>query len=170
MFIDPKSKLAAIILPFGFLIMPFMLWFEVAGFLGSLRSLRWPAADGVILLSETEWLHVYPGIPIPRPKISYRYAVAGQKYENETVSFGLLRGTLTWGYASRKVETYRPGKAVVVYYNPERPGESCLERGGLGWEDCLLFSVSIYGCYMGMKLAREVFIGLRAGRQPAVVK
>jgi hypothetical protein len=162
MFLDPRSKLAVAIVPLGLLIMPFLLWFEVAGFLGSYRSSRWPATNGVILLSETEWLHVHPGIPIPRPKISYRYIVAGQKYENETVSFGLLRGTLTWGYANRKVEGYPPGKAVEVHYNPERPGESCLETGGIGWEDCLLFAVTVYGCYMGIKLAGEIIIAVRS--------
>ena len=66
MFIDSSSKLAVVILPLGFLIMPFMLWFEVAGFLGAYRSLRWPSTNGLVLLSEKEWFHAHPGIPRER--------------------------------------------------------------------------------------------------------
>ena len=148
--VDPNSRVAKVILVLGLPMFVTVLWIQSVGFSRAYRSLRWPATDGVIVESrvEREW-----GIhgPHSTAKIRYAYVVPGNKFENDTIAFGLVRGMLTWGYSDREVQRFPKGRAIDVFYDPGHPEVSCLERGGLGWEDCFMLVVSGGGIVMGMK-------------------
>ena len=150
--IDPDSKLAKVLMVLG--VLPgatVVLWLELGQLFRAFRSTRWPATPGIILESRVKRGTVHPGIPTSDPEIRYRYVVNGRPFENDTIAFGLARGSLTWGYASRKVEKFPKGQAADVRYDPERPDEACLETGGLGWEDPLCLCLAIAGICLGMK-------------------
>jgi|GEM_PF-3895251 len=65
--------------------------------------------------------------------IRYKYRVGGKSYEKNRLSFGGFnyfsvnfgKDFKTGFYKS--LEKYPKGKSVVVYYNPNRPGDSVLE-------------------------------------------
>lgn len=169
--IDPDSKLAKVIMVVG--VLPgatVVLWLELGHLFRSFRSTRWPAAPGIILESRIKRGTVHPGIPTSDPQIRYRYTVNGLPYENDTIAFGLVRGSLTWGYASRKVGKFPKGQVVDVHYDPERPGDACLETGGLGWEDPLCLCFAVVGICFGMKFLGEFVRWLLRSRNPAIVK
>jgi len=154
--IDPNSKTAKVLLVLGVLpLMTFLLWWELGTILRSFRSLNWPTAAGVILDSKVDRMRDMHGIPSSTARIRYRYAVAGWNFDNETIAFGAARGSLTWGYADRKVQKFPRGQIVEVSYDPDHPQESCLEPGGLGWEDGAALLLCITGICLGMKQLGE---------------
>ena len=59
-----------------------------------------------------------------------------------------FRKCRTWGYANKKVSKYPKGIAAKVFYDPANPEVSCLESGGIGWEDVFMLIVSISGVFM----------------------
>lgn len=82
----------------------------------------WPAVPGTVLESHVEVDADRNDFPVVR----YQYSVNGIDYRGDRV---LPHGRLasTGGYAARVVARYRQGRAVQVYFNPARPGESALE-------------------------------------------
>ena len=122
-----------------------------------------PAATGLVISSETEQVITQDGVH-DQAKLRYQYFISGKRYENETISFGVFRGMATWGYTDRKLRQYHEGRMVKVYYNPKDLNTSCLEVGGFGWEDGMMFVVSIVGVYMGAKRRREFFKWIRERR------
>ena len=81
------------------------------------------------------------------------WAVAGQDYENVTLSFKQDSHTPSKEYAESIVAKYPPGGAVTVYYKPNSPSYSTLETGlGDGWPWLLLilfFFITIgFGTYL----------------------
>ncbi|MDX2441130.1 MAG: DUF3592 domain-containing protein [Desulfobacterales bacterium] len=68
------------------------------------------------------------------PKVFYSYSVAGQNYENVTLSFKQDSHTQSKEYAESIIAKYPPGGAVTVYYKPNSPSNSTIETGlGDGW-------------------------------------
>ena len=64
-----------------------------------------------------------------RPKVRYQYKVGGQLYENDQVRAGdkfLL--IMTSQQAHQTVERYPTGASVNIFYNPDNPAESALEK------------------------------------------
>lgn len=57
--------------------------------------------------------------------VTYEYTIAGQTYRNSRVSIGEDRGNFE---VAETLARYPVGKAVTVYYNPNRRGEAVLER------------------------------------------
>ncbi len=57
--------------------------------------------------------------------ITYEYIVAGKTYRNNRVSIGEDRGNFE---VAETLARYPVGKAVTVYYNPNRRSEAVLER------------------------------------------
>jgi hypothetical protein len=168
--IDPDSKLAKVLMVVG--VLPgatVVLWLELGHLFRSYRSTNWPATPGTIIESRVEHGSVH-GIPTSNPRILYHYAANGRQLENDTIAFGLVRGSLTWGYAKRKVDKFPKGQIVDVYYEPSRPDNACLETGGLGWEDplCLLFAFA--GICLGMKFLSQFLLWLLRPRGVAIVK
>lgn len=156
--IDPDSRLAKVILVAGMPLFAGFLVYQIVNFGRAFRSCGWPAADGVVVASVVERNRDMHGLPHSTAKIRYVYTVAGRRLENDTIAFGAARGQMTWGYADDKVEKFPKGRAVSVYYDPENPEMSCLERGGLGWEDCFMLLVCGAGIILG---ARELWKAIR---------
>jgi hypothetical protein len=150
--IDPDSKLGKGVLILGLPLFALFLWFEVRGIYRSHRCREWPTAPGVILESKVERKHDVHGIPSSSPRITYQYTVGLQQFENNTINFALAGGAMTWGFADRKVEEFPKGKLVDVLYDPNHPEKSCLETGGLGWEDYFLLVVAVSGICFGIKM------------------
>ena len=168
--IDPNSKLARFLMIAG--VLPgatFVLWLEIRHFFRSYESPSWPITPGTIIQSRVQHGNVH-GIPTSNPQIRYRYMVNGRHFDNDKIAFGLVRGSFTWGYADRKVDKFPKGQIVDVHYDPNHPGDACLETGGLGWEDpvCLLFALA--GIGLGMKCVRDFLLWLFRPRNLAEVK
>lgn len=103
-------------------------------------SKSWPTAPGIITVSmvpdsprhcgqdDLDYLHLY-----------YTYDVDGAHYTKNQVFIGGPRCIGEW-LAQRIVKRYPPGKAVLVYYDPDNPDTSVLEPGipwyalGLWWK------------------------------------
>ncbi|MBA2542453.1 MAG: DUF3592 domain-containing protein [Deltaproteobacteria bacterium] len=63
-------------------------------------------------------------------EVSYRYEVAGQALSGERIGWGTK-----WSYgnerdAQAKLRQLAPGSKVAVFYDPRRPSQSLLVRGG----------------------------------------
>jgi hypothetical protein len=167
--VDPNSKFGKGLMILGLPIVTVLLWFELRGLFRSYRSLNWPVSAGLISDSQVEKERVHGVIPYSTAKIRYQYNVAGQQFENDTIAFGISRGLMTWGYADRKVAKFPKGKLVGVVYDPKDPEISCLEAGGLGWEDILMLLLAISSiCVSMMQLAEFLRWFLRPRNPPLV--
>ncbi len=62
-----------------------------------------------------------------RAIVKYSYKVEGQNYISSRITFGDY-GTNTPGHGASIVANYPEGKRVRVYYNPDAPMHSVLER------------------------------------------
>ena len=110
----------------------------------ALDAEEWPRVSGSVLQSRTEgdtegarWAEV-----------SYRFEVDGKEYRGTRVRFhGLRRGELMAGWTT---DDYRPGRTVLVAYNPRSPRDSVLEPGVSTelWVSCVgslaVVGVSLY--------------------------
>jgi hypothetical protein len=148
--VDPNSRTAKVILVIGIPLYLALLYFQILDFKHAIDSRSWHAVDGIISTSEAEKTTTSYG-EHDTPKIKYRYTVQGQPHENDKVAFGLFRGMLTWGHTEKLLTHYPSGKAVKVFYCPESPGLSCLQTGGLGWEDIFMLFVGGTGVVYGTR-------------------
>ena len=94
------------------------------------RSVDWPATEGVILNSQMHTSAWYAG-----PRRTYRaqvrseYCVRDRKHSDERIRFGDDVAN-SWALGVDKdLDTYPPGKAVQVHYDPENPRAAVLEPG-----------------------------------------
>jgi len=126
------------------------LYFQVIDFKRSYDSGSWPAVEGTVITSELEKMGSGSDEGT-LAKVKYRYTVEGQTHENDKVAFGLFRGMVTWGHAAKVITSYPAGKTVKVFFNPKAPDVSCLETGGIGWEDIFMLVVGAYGVFWGTK-------------------
>ena len=149
--IDPNSSLAKVILVAGLPLFAGLLVYLTLNFDRAFRSCDWPAANGVVVESVVERKRDMHGLPRSTAVVRYVYTAGGRQLENWTIAFGVARGKLTWGYADAKVEKFPKGQAVPVYDDPEQPDVSCLEQGGLGWEDGFMLLVCSTGITLGVK-------------------
>ena len=91
------------------------------------QSQSWSSTAGIIVKSRVE---VSGGESTSvSPKVVYEYGVGGQTYQNDNIRPGddFLRVNVR-GTAYEIVDKYPVGSAVIVYYNPQNPAESTLER------------------------------------------
>lgn len=107
----------------------------------------WPSTPGKVVISKPEVRQVKV-IDSDREEghrfeernfanITYEYVIAGQAYRNNRVTIGEDRGNFE---VAETIARYPVGKAVTVYYNPNKRGEAVLERdmpkgmwGCIGW-------------------------------------
>jgi len=96
------------------------------------ESVNWYETTGVItssyLATDTDYDSDYGDSTTYTPKIEYKYSVNGINYSGNKVSFEIVSGT-DYSWAQSKVDSYYEGKVVSVYYNPNNPSESVLEKG-----------------------------------------
>lgn len=62
------------------------------------------------------------------PEVNYSYQVIGQVYEGNRIAFGAESGHKRKDGALSVLEKYPEGKNVTVYYDPNKPEDSVLER------------------------------------------
>jgi hypothetical protein len=153
--IDPDSRLGRVVLAVGLPIFAALLAYQMLNFGRAFRSCGWPAAQRVIVESVVERARDVHGLPHSKAKVRYTYAPAGRQLENKTIAFGVFRGILTWGYANATVERFPKARGVSVYYDPDDPEVSCLQQGGLAWEDCLMLLIGIAGTTHGARALRK---------------
>ena len=100
----------------------------VFGELGATRTLEkisaWPETRGEIL--SFQLTRSYLGDFFA--SIKYAYRVDGVDYTGETIRPGGRMSFRSKRLARELENRYRPGVIVAVYYNPEDPGECCIDR------------------------------------------
>ena len=102
------------------------------------KSSSWPSVQGKIISSEIKsHSSTYTDTTTNRTKnetvydaqINYRYVVNGITYSNDDVKVGGTIKTNTSVWARKLLDKYPREKVVNVYYNPEDPFQSVLEKG-----------------------------------------
>lgn len=95
----------------------------------ALRSADWSHVEGIVTRSEVEEYYVDDDSSTPsyRALIEYGYAVRGAYYSSDRRTF--QSRALDKNTAVQLVTHYRLDFPVPVYYDPDNPAESVLERG-----------------------------------------
>lgn len=112
-------------------------------------SENWAETNGKVISSYAK-LEAKKGY---RPNIIYRYKVNGKTYENDVLGYGIyyIPFINNQRKAQEKAQQYPQDSTVRVYYNPDNPELSCLEKGGssLGYLLSLIGGVFfiIFGAY-----------------------
>jgi len=90
-------------------------------------SENWPGVQGVILTSKVS---VSSGEDSDTygADVTYRYKVKGKRYKGDKVTVSEV-STSNQGRAVKIVKRYPKRKKVMVYYDPDDPETSVLERG-----------------------------------------
>jgi hypothetical protein len=107
------------------------------------RLVAWQQTAGTVLSCEIKAHHGKS--TTYSPYVTYRYSVNGREYENDELS------KFSTSYSShaavvRHAERYRPGADVQIFYNPDDPAESFLERSGISnYAMLIVFSLLFAG-------------------------
>ena len=124
----PRSKpsfiTALILIPIGLLLVVISLLF------GSKQraSQDWPSVTGAVVNSYVEEYRDADQSPSYYARVVYQYAVDGELYASQQVSFGIVKSYAGQNGASKALQAYPVGKEVTVYYDPADPAEAVLER------------------------------------------
>jgi len=92
-------------------------------------SLSWFPASGVITAATLKKHYRKGGVDY-EPTVEYTYTIMGTPYPGKRLCFGTLR--LNQKKAWEKLGLYPKNGKVIVYYNPDKPNESVLEREAPG--------------------------------------
>ena len=94
-------------------------------------SESWPASQGTIVASWVRESHSRDDDGSTStsyyPEVAYTYSVMGTEYQNDKISFGLKTGG-SHRKAFKIVSKYMNSSPVIVYYDPNNPQMSVLER------------------------------------------
>lgn len=88
-------------------------------------SREWSSSVGEVINSELHTSYGRRATYYPRAK--YSYTVAGQNYTGDRIVFA-WREVFDREAAEKVVQSYRPGQMVTVFYDPQQPQESTLDR------------------------------------------
>ncbi|ARN56917.1 DUF3592 domain-containing protein [Sedimentisphaera salicampi] len=107
----------------------------VYSFIKFLSSANWVKTEGVILESRVDKFHnrnIEDTLRYQfKPVVRYSYTVNGAGYTGNNIFSGskdvLMHSSAD---AEQMIEDYKKDKMVNVYYNPEKPEESCLISAG----------------------------------------
>lgn len=93
------------------------------------RAQSWPQTQGRVVVSRVESRTIQGVRDIPRTgnfaRIEYTYKVDGREYRGKTVGLGEQMPDVD---VEETLDRYPEGREITVYYNPEDPGVSLLER------------------------------------------
>jgi hypothetical protein len=108
-------------------------------------SKGWPYTIGKIVTSHIE-TYYHGERCIERAVIEYEYEVGGKLFRGSKISsgvdFGISSSAPSLSPAEYVVKKYGRGDEVRVFYNPNRPKSSFLEKGGyIGLAMSIIFSV-----------------------------
>jgi hypothetical protein len=98
----------------------------------TIGAVNWPQAEGVVISSHYEELRTSIDTTYYisyKATLSYRYSVGDKTYTSNHPR--LIRDFVMFDHeddAIQFVHRYAPEKRVVVFYNPEKPGEATLDR------------------------------------------
>ncbi len=95
------------------------------------RMTAWPSVHGRVTSSTlvTDHTRMEDGTVAYYPQTSYQYVVAGLEYRSQRRTLINVGGSgLARGVAERVLAQYPAGSDVLVFYDPEHPGEAILER------------------------------------------
>lgn len=85
----------------------------------------WRSTTGTVLMSSVQSGHAGTLYPV----VVYQYEVNGQSYQSQIIKAGeQYLNIRIAGQAQETVNRYPIGAAVTVYYNPDNPSVSALER------------------------------------------
>jgi hypothetical protein len=106
----------------------------------SLRVASWPCTQGIIVESLIDDVSTED----QRPKVRYRYSVAGRQLEGWRISYS------AYGSSRRAMEQflapYAQGASVPVYYDPALPTRSVLSnRPTKDWLLCFVLALGFAG-------------------------
>ncbi len=108
------------------------------------RASSWPSVDGVVMHSSvgksssgTEMFGTTNTFYSAR--ITYQYQIGERRYRNNKIHAGGSLATSLPSVAREQAHRYPQGVEVDVFYNPDKPAESCLERD----EQIALFYMAI---------------------------
>jgi hypothetical protein len=105
------------------------------------RCQNWPRTTGIVIRSSLKSMLVPRGgrkslnldgsarlMTAFSPRIVYEYHINGETFQSKQLFLG-ENFPLAFSMADEFVEKFPKGKKVIVFYDPERPGFSILERG-----------------------------------------
>ncbi|MBF0235667.1 MAG: DUF3592 domain-containing protein [Desulfamplus sp.] len=101
-------------------------------------SQNWSHTTGIISSSYVETSQSNRGTISHTPSISYQYEVEGSIYSNEQIYFGGSFGQRSFADVEPLVLQFPEGKQVTVYYNPNDPKESVLNRDYFDYWSCFI--------------------------------
>jgi len=101
----------------------------------ALAMQTWPSAAGVVISSEMRsyktWIDNIQRT-LYTPAIVYRYPVGGREYTSDRYSLGAEEGWGNPAILEKTLARFPVDAQVTVYYNPQAPAESVLQRGVKG--------------------------------------
>jgi hypothetical protein len=109
---------------------------------------RWPVAEGEVQESWSE-IERQGDHHITKLYVSYSYRVAGREYLGQRVDAasefvtppaGSAYHVVSAGEAQELLASYREGRTVRVFYDPEAPERSLLTKGLGFWHDIALWA------------------------------
>ncbi len=128
-----------------FLLIPVILGIGLAGFgvlfvVTAIRAKKasqatqaWTTSIGRVISTKlnrhTSYSHDGPRTSY-EPVVEYEYSVMGSPYRGQRVAFGA--DTFSRQHAQQVLDRYPQGSQVNVYYDPNQPVESVLERSAKG--------------------------------------
>ncbi len=108
------------------------------------KTMSWPSVTGIVAISKVNssrsgnemfgTTNTYHSAVI-----KYKYQVDGRKYINDRVHAGGSYSSSIPSVADELADRYYVGAEVDVYYDPDKPSKSCLERS----EETSLFYMGI---------------------------
>jgi hypothetical protein len=122
----------------------------------SAKTRNWSSVMGKVTSSMMEERSDNEGGTTSYPVVVYRYSAGGQTYENDKIAPGLQ-----WGGtgAGRVVARYPAGSSVTVYYDPQNPSVSILERSAkssITIYAVILVIISLFICGLGVFFAYTI--------------
>jgi len=152
-----KPTKKQVILVFGFFMLLVLSWF-VYGVYGDLKAVQtyfWTSTEGTVISGEVVSVHSSKGASKSKPLIRYSFTVDGKNYESDRYSSTVARGSSFW--AKEIVDLHPEGSTLKVYYNPENPARSVLDRGfqkddmWMTFLPLAIFSLLLYALKMQLK-------------------
>jgi hypothetical protein len=106
---------------------------------------QWPSTIGIVTMSRVETRSTSDGYT-DYPSVQYAYQVEGQSYQGAKLAPGPEVGG---SGAGKVVAKYPAGTQVMIFYNPQNPSETVLERKAPGlwimWLLLIVFDVTLCG-------------------------
>lgn len=97
----------------------------------SKASENWVETKATIIKSNLDALEYVGGSAARsyKPNIAYKYYVMNNEYVSKRIFYGSLIRTNTSKSSKETIHKYKKGDNISIYYNPNNPSQSVIERG-----------------------------------------